>query len=277
MDLRFDAHSARRWAGFSGDFNPIHFDATFARKVGLEGEIVHGMLALLHAKQAVAAEMACTKNNEGWKQFKALFRSPLLRDHDARIELRHKDNAVAFRVVSGNTSHFSGAYARVEHPAFPASDMAHESRVGSVETDQRADAFFDLFPFVSEPWIFLDAMAFAEILRIGFRQQPALGIGGESAEKPGPAEAQSVMQMSHRVLFDPTGVAALHQRGRSGALLNYSMKRTEASQEQGALLSSVEFNFTCNGAVAMQVEVGLISREVAYQPLDRATREWRKT
>ncbi len=32
-----------RYAGASGDFNPIHNDVAFAKSVGLDGTIVHGM------------------------------------------------------------------------------------------------------------------------------------------------------------------------------------------------------------------------------------------
>ena len=34
-----------RWAGASGDYNPIHYDKDFALKQGLPGVIVHGQLA----------------------------------------------------------------------------------------------------------------------------------------------------------------------------------------------------------------------------------------
>jgi len=35
-----------RYAGASGDFNPIHWDEAFARSVGLPGVIAHGMLSM---------------------------------------------------------------------------------------------------------------------------------------------------------------------------------------------------------------------------------------
>lgn len=35
-----------RYAGASGDFNPIHWNDRFAREVGLEGVIAHGMLTM---------------------------------------------------------------------------------------------------------------------------------------------------------------------------------------------------------------------------------------
>ena len=35
-----------RYAGASGDFNPIHTDPTFAKSVGLNGTIAHGMYVM---------------------------------------------------------------------------------------------------------------------------------------------------------------------------------------------------------------------------------------
>ena len=35
-----------RYAGASGDFNPIHLDDEFARSVGLEGRILHGLYTM---------------------------------------------------------------------------------------------------------------------------------------------------------------------------------------------------------------------------------------
>lgn len=35
-----------RYAGASGDFNPIHWNDTFAQEVGLESVIAHGMLTM---------------------------------------------------------------------------------------------------------------------------------------------------------------------------------------------------------------------------------------
>lgn len=36
----------RQYAEASGDFNPIHLDDDYARQIGLEGVIVHGMLTM---------------------------------------------------------------------------------------------------------------------------------------------------------------------------------------------------------------------------------------
>jgi acyl dehydratase len=43
-----------RYAGASGDFNPIHIDEEFAEKVNLGGVIAHGMLSMAFAAQMMS-------------------------------------------------------------------------------------------------------------------------------------------------------------------------------------------------------------------------------
>lgn len=51
-----DKYVPHRYAGASGDFNPIHIDADFAKAVGLPGAILHGLYAMgLAAKAATDA------------------------------------------------------------------------------------------------------------------------------------------------------------------------------------------------------------------------------
>ena len=42
-----------RYAGASGDFNPIHWNERFAREVGLPGVIAHGMFTMAQAIRVV--------------------------------------------------------------------------------------------------------------------------------------------------------------------------------------------------------------------------------
>jgi acyl dehydratase len=52
-----DRYATVRYAGASGDFNPIHIDEEFARSVGLPGRILHGLytMALVARAQTEAA------------------------------------------------------------------------------------------------------------------------------------------------------------------------------------------------------------------------------
>jgi len=47
-----DRHVTVRYAGASGDFNPIHIDEEFARSVGLPGRILHGLWTMAQVARA---------------------------------------------------------------------------------------------------------------------------------------------------------------------------------------------------------------------------------
>ena len=47
-----DRYVTVRYAGASGDFNPIHIDEEFARQVGLPGKILHGLWTMAQVARA---------------------------------------------------------------------------------------------------------------------------------------------------------------------------------------------------------------------------------
>ena len=47
-----DRYLTVRYAGASGDFNPIHIDEQFARDVGLPGRILHGLYTMAQVARA---------------------------------------------------------------------------------------------------------------------------------------------------------------------------------------------------------------------------------
>ena len=50
-----DKYLPHRYAGASGDFNPIHIDPEFAKQVGLPGNILHGLYSMAQVARANAA------------------------------------------------------------------------------------------------------------------------------------------------------------------------------------------------------------------------------
>jgi acyl dehydratase len=60
-----------RYAGASGDFNPIHIDEDFARAVGLPGRILHGLWPMA---QVARAETEAAGGPEHLKRLSVQFR-----------------------------------------------------------------------------------------------------------------------------------------------------------------------------------------------------------
>jgi len=52
-DVEITRDTLVRYAGASGDFNPIHYNDVFAQSVGLPGVIAHGMLTMGSAASVV--------------------------------------------------------------------------------------------------------------------------------------------------------------------------------------------------------------------------------
>ena len=52
MTVTPDRYLTYRYAGASGDFNPIHLDDEFARSVGLPGRILHGLWTMAQVARA---------------------------------------------------------------------------------------------------------------------------------------------------------------------------------------------------------------------------------
>ena len=66
-----DKYLTVRYAGASGDFNPIHIDEEFARAVGLPGRILHGLWTMA---QVARAQPEAAGGPEHLKRLRVQFR-----------------------------------------------------------------------------------------------------------------------------------------------------------------------------------------------------------
>ena len=67
-----DKYLPHRYAGASGDFNPIHIDNDFAQQIGLPRNILHGLYSM--AKVARANAAAAGGDPRSLKRLKVQFR-----------------------------------------------------------------------------------------------------------------------------------------------------------------------------------------------------------
>jgi acyl dehydratase len=108
-----------RYAGASGDFNPIHIDEEFAREVGLPGRILHGLWIMA---QVARAHTEAAGGPEALKSLSVQFRGMGQLEEPITItgEVREVTDGVAVvdsSAVQGGKRIIRGAVAELVEPA----------------------------------------------------------------------------------------------------------------------------------------------------------------
>jgi acyl dehydratase len=78
-----DKYVPHRYAGASGDFNPIHIDREFAMSVGLPQNILHGLYSM--AQVARAATQAAGGDPRALKRLSVQFRGMGVPEKEIRV------------------------------------------------------------------------------------------------------------------------------------------------------------------------------------------------
>jgi acyl dehydratase len=96
-----DKYLPHRYAGASGDFNPIHIDPDFAREVGLPSNILHGLYSM--AQVARACTQAAGGDPRSLRRLSVQFRGMGFPEQEITItgsEKESRDGAVIVDVVA---------------------------------------------------------------------------------------------------------------------------------------------------------------------------------
>jgi acyl dehydratase len=89
-----DKYLTIRYAGASGDFNPIHVDEEFAKQVGLPGKILHGLYSMA---QVARAQTDAGGGPQALRRLSVQFRGMGLPEHELTVTgtVREVDDGVA--------------------------------------------------------------------------------------------------------------------------------------------------------------------------------------
>jgi acyl dehydratase len=77
-----DRYLTVRYAGASGDYNPIHIDEEFAKQVGLPGRILHGLWSMA---QVARAQTDAAGGPHALKRLSVQFRGMGLPEHEITV------------------------------------------------------------------------------------------------------------------------------------------------------------------------------------------------
>ena len=99
-----DKYLTVRYAGASGDFNPIHIDEEFARAVGLPGRILHGLWTMA---QVARAQTEAAGGPEHLKRLSVQFRGMGVPEQEVLVTGTVRE-AAAGRVVIDTVAEQAG-------------------------------------------------------------------------------------------------------------------------------------------------------------------------
>jgi acyl dehydratase len=91
-----DRHLTVRYAGASGDFNPIHVDDEFARSVGLPGRILHGLWTMA---QVARAQTEAAGGPERLKRLSVQFRGMGVPEQEVVVSSKVREVADGVAIV----------------------------------------------------------------------------------------------------------------------------------------------------------------------------------
>ncbi|MGJ8626366.1 MAG: MaoC family dehydratase [Sulfitobacter sp.] len=201
--IHLSAKDIEAWAHFSGDWNPIHFDADAAMALGVDAPFAHGMLALLPVKQ-LAHNMLSDTSTE-WLTIDSRLRLPVFLNEDLYLsgEIDTRGVEIGLRNSSGKLLLSCGARA-AQHPRSELQETMSRTPVTPSDIsafDQiNASALTD-GPFAA--WITLEAIAFRNFLKtvdgVKLGQSIAVAAG---IEPPQNTASPLVMQTRNTVSVD---------------------------------------------------------------------------
>ncbi|ATF90585.1 MaoC like domain [Cedecea neteri] len=128
----YDCGHGQRWANFSGDYNPIHFDLTAAAELNQAALIAHGMRVIADVKNHLFfQEEKPNHQYDGTIRFSAKFEKPVLCGTQYKLINNADNTKTTFKLVDCSTdiSRIRGSVSQATLPEI--SDLIAEEIVTS--------------------------------------------------------------------------------------------------------------------------------------------------
>ena len=107
-----DKYLPHRYAGASGDYNPIHLDPEFAKQVGLPSNILHGLYSM--AQVARACTQAAGGDPRSLRRLSVQFRGMGLPEQEIVVTgAQNEQGVVALEAAQGDNKIIKNAEAEL--------------------------------------------------------------------------------------------------------------------------------------------------------------------
>jgi hypothetical protein len=249
-EITFDKAATKRWADFSGDYNPIHFELEKARLVGADHLITHGMLVILHAckfvDEFIENDIA---ENSNWTLYKSLMSRPVPQDVTVNLSCARKTGSLRITAEDGEEICFKANVKRI-----PAWTMQPIPGKRTELLSDRCESFFEIFPNNKKWWHALNAVVFADfisnrsdVIRAIIEAKVGYGLADPSL---------IIVHISHSVSFDSRFLSGLPTTESKAC--SYEMNLTDLLEKNENILCTIQFNVFWDEDVVMTIEMGLM-------------------
>ncbi|MGD0677114.1 MAG: MaoC family dehydratase [Polyangiaceae bacterium] len=206
--LTIDRDRIRRWAQFSGDYNPIHFEKQAARALGAADVVAHGMIGAVLAFQRLWDDEPAIGDDAGARTLQARLRHPIVVDEALRLVVKRGRHGASCSLIGPDDLVRVGATLRpaadnqpvVVHPDLPRYKLARYA-LASTDVNVRRGTLLHALPECTSFWLGLASCFFSEFLARAIeplRVQAQRLLGLQTV-----AEAVAV-QTSYAVTLDPS-------------------------------------------------------------------------
>lgn len=229
--LRYSLSDAERWAAFSGDYNPIHFDAAEARRLGLTGLCVHGMRAMLDMKLVLTTSQEKHGLTADGLMFTSRLREPVLCDTPYQLPVREtlRDDGVQLSASlrhaqtqqASISSKLTSTKALVLSPHTPGNTLAAQE-LATLHTQ-----FLAVGSPVVPAWSFLDAVLFRQMVNAPQTLETVHSLlpSLQATRLSDVFTLVQVVQTHHETHFSPRLLTQTGQGQRFGAI-DYAIRPT---------------------------------------------------
>lgn len=160
FNYNYNLSDAERWAEFSGDYNPIHFDLQHAQHLGQEQLTVHGMRAMLDIKYQLSTTLLPILPPAEFLRFNARLRQPVQCHMPYQLQVSQTAGQVSGNLIdmSSGENCFNGKLRSA-----PALVQTHNEQWASLSADEVFQSSQQFLGDVSQPaecWVFFDALLF---------------------------------------------------------------------------------------------------------------------
>lgn len=266
MIFSFCQEQINDWAKLSGDYNPIHFDSDYARGVGLDEIVVHGMLPLVHIKDEISKKVDSLAMQE-WLTIKALFKEPVKRDSPHKFIVKEKSNRNRFKlssVIDENSTYDTivGTYTKV------ASENTNYNIVDEFSIDldlyrEKKNIFHKKYPEIDKAWVLIDALTFSQFLNneVPFSIVKKYGCVENINNQKELMSSALTVQTSHTLSIESSFFSQkIHNFLDPEEIVCKLIEPVIISSDVGSLTGLIQFNIYINEKFLMTSEVGLLVR-----------------